>query len=153
MVPDQSVICDCIMISIFQTGCAAPLSVAWGPEANQTVTCISWESCGFLQESSGKSPSVATVLFYHMRDKDDTKSQVESGSFLQLRRAVSFYITVVGHMARKKITRKRIVPQAFHFLLNFLCTVTQEVLKSSGSFIHWPCKVCRQLYSREKETY
>lgn len=74
MVPDQLVICDYIMISIFQTGCAAPLSVAWGPEANQTVTCISWESCGFLQESSGKSPSVATVLFYHMRDKDDMKS-------------------------------------------------------------------------------
>lgn len=48
---------------------------------------------------------------------------------------------------------KKILLQAFHFLLNFLSTVTWEVLNSSGSFTLCPCKVHRQLYSREKETF
>lgn len=152
MVHDQLVICDYIMISVFQTGYAAPLSVTWGQEVNQTVTCLPWESCGLLQEISGKSPTVAMALLCHMRDKDGTKKQVESAFFSWLRRAVSFYTTVVGLMTRKKRTRKKFLP-AFHFLMNFLCTVSREVLKSSGSFTHCLCKVCRQLYTREKETY
>lgn len=71
MVHDQLVICDYIRISILQTGYAAPLSVTWGQEVNQTITCIPWGSCGLLH--SGKSPTVAMVLLYHMRDKDDKK--------------------------------------------------------------------------------
>lgn len=91
------------------------------------------------------SPTVEMMLLYHMRDKDDTKNLVESAFFLWLRRAVSFSTTGVGHTTRKKITRENVLPQAFHFLLNFLCTVVWEVLNSSGSFILWPSKVCRQL--------
>lgn len=129
-------------------------SALQGQEVNQTVSCKLREFCGLLQENSGKSPSVTMVLLYHIRDKGDWyKKPVERAFFLRLRRAESFSITIVRHMTRKKISRKKILPQAFHFLLNLLCTVTLEALNSSGSFILWPCKVCRQLYSREKETY
>lgn len=95
------------MISVFETGYAAPLSFTWGQEVNQTVTCIPWEFCKLLQESSGQSPTVAMVLLYHVGDKDDTKNLVESAFYLQLRRAVSFSNTVVGHMTRKKISKKK----------------------------------------------
>lgn len=66
MVHYQLVICDYLMISVFETGYAAPLSFTWGQEVNQTVTCIPWEFCRLLQESSGQSPTVAMVLLYHV---------------------------------------------------------------------------------------
>lgn len=46
-------------------------SALQGQEVNQTVSCKLREFCGLLQESGGKSPSVAMVLLYHIRDKGD----------------------------------------------------------------------------------
>lgn len=102
MLHDQRVICDCVMISVLQTGHGALLSVTRGWEVNQIVTCIPSETLGLFQERNGKSPTVGMVLLHHMRVKDNKKSQAESPSFLQLRGAVSFYITVPGHMAREE---------------------------------------------------
>lgn len=125
-----------------------------GQEINQIVTCKPREFCGLLQESGGKSPSVAMVLLYHIRDKGDWYKKLGGECILlDAEKSWVFLHYYSKEHDKEENKQKKILPQAFHFLLNFLCTMTLEVLNSSGSFILWPCKVCRQVYSREKETY